>query len=199
MKKRMWLAGSIVLLLILTACGAKASPTEQAKATVEGFYQALSKMEFSKMKQYFPKEVREQKNDIPMASAETPTDQGTMETSGGTVNVAQQMETMKKFLSTIKATYESGEIAEGAKEGTLTYKVESPSMMDYMQKLALTVGPDGQPDYTKIDETSFETETNTVAIDVKEETGKWVLSDPQSLFMKALGVQGDPMKMLEKQ
>ena len=45
MKKRIWMVWGCILLLVLTACGANASPTEEAKSTVEGFFQAFAKMD----------------------------------------------------------------------------------------------------------------------------------------------------------
>lgn len=190
MKKRIWMVWGCILLLILTACGAKASPTEQAKSTVEGFFQAFAKMDAKEMAKYLPKDMREKQQRAEKESSSLNTDDP---------NVKKQADVYKSVFAKVQAAYVSGEIEKGKTEGTLTYKVTTPNMMDLVSKMMSILGPNGQPDYSKLDISNVKTDDISLDIDVKQEEDRWVLADPQTLLMKTMGVQGNMTDMMPVQ
>lgn len=190
MKKRIWMVWGCILLLVLTACGANASPTEEAKSTVEGFFQAFAKMDTKEMAKFLPKEMREKQQSAEKESSSLNMDDP---------NVKKQVDMYKSVFAKVQAAYVSGEIEKGKTEGTLTYKVTAPNMMDLASKMMSIIGPNGQPDYSKLDLSTVKTDETSLDIDVKYDDDRWVIADPQTLFMKTMGVQGNATDMMPMQ
>lgn len=190
MKKRIWMVWGCILLLVLTACGANASPTEEAKSTVEGFFQAFAKMDAKEMAKFLPKEMREKQQSAEKESSSLNMDDP---------NVKKQADMYKSVFAKVQAAYVSGEIEKGKTEGTLTYKVIAPDMMDLASKMMSIIGPNGQLDYSKLDLSTVKTDEKSLDIDVKWEDDRWVIADPQTLFIKTMGVQGNVTDMMPAQ
>lgn len=170
MKKRIGAVALAVVLLFTLACCGKSSQTEQGKQAVDGFFKAMSTLNVEEMKKYVPEEKA---GDL-----------------GDAADFEEDEELAKNMFSKMSAKYKSGEIADDATEGTLTYEVTGLNMEDLFMQALSALDDTGEPDMSKIDWEKIKTETNEMEISLKKEKDHWVLADPENVLMQALGFDG---------
>lgn len=164
--------GAILLALLmvfsLSACAGGQTPTDQAKATVDGFFKALKNVDSEEMKKY--------------VSAEDAGEVGDQE------DIAGNKEMSKKFLSKVEAKYKSGEIPEDASEGKLVYELTHLDLSDLFGAAMGAFGNKGIIDSDNIDFDNIGTVVSDVEISFKKDGDKWVIADPETVVMHILGI-----------
>lgn len=173
MKLRKLMALMLVLVLLLVACSGANTPTDLGKATVEAFIDGIKNLDQEKVKQ-----------NLTMKDAADMV--GEFDAEGEDAILAKAM------FSKLKATYESGEIAEDVTEGTLNYNVHAPDFASLMGQI-IAIGMSGEEPSDADMEDMIKNITFKdvmVPFNLVKEGEKWVIADIEQTLMRIMQMDG---------
>ena len=172
-KKLLWIALALMMLVALPACNKK-SDTDQAKEAAEGFMTAFSKMKIEDAQKY----VLEKDKDF-LKDDEFVKDMDKPEN--------------KFFIDVLKSAkfeFKSGEIKDGAEEGTLVYTITSKNIMSIISQSMddMLAGKSEEEIMAGADVEKMEDQTKDVEIAVKKEGDSWKVAVPEDIMMELVGL-----------
>ena len=168
-KKLLWIAMALMLLVALPACNKK-SDTELAKEAAEGFMTAIRDLKVDDVEKYVLEKDKEGLNDDEfMKDLDKP-----------------ENKMFVDIMKSAKFEFKSGEIKDGAEEGTLVYTITSKNMMSIISQSMddMLAGKSEEEIMAGIDVEKMEDQTKDVEIAMKKEGDSWKVADP---FGRRLG------------
>ena len=172
-KKLLWIALALMMLVALPACNKK-SDTDMAKEAAEGFMTAFSEMKIEDAQKY----VLEKDKDF-LKDDEFVKDMDKPEN--------------KFFIDVLKSAkfeFKSGEIKDGAEEGTLVYTITSKNIMSIISQSMddMLAGKSEEEIMAGADVEKMEDQTKDVEIAVKKEGDSWKVAVPEDIMMELVGL-----------
>ena len=172
-KKLLWIALALMMLVALPACNKK-SDTDMAKESIEGFMTAFSEMKIEDAQKY----VLEKDKDF-LKDDEFVKDMDKPEN--------------KFFIDVLKSAkfeFKSGEIKDGAEEGTLVYTITSKNIMSIISQSMddMLTGKSEEEIMAGADVEKMEDQTKDVEIAVKKEGDSWKVAVPEDIMMELVGL-----------
>lgn len=180
-KKLLWIALALMMLVALPACNKK-SDTDMAKESIEGFMTAIQKLDVDEaQKHVLDKDKGAMKDDDFMKDMDNP-----------------ENKLVADILKSAKFEFKSGEIKDGAEDGTMTYAITSKDFMGIMTQSMddIMAGKSDEEIMAGIDVSKLEDKTKDVEIAVKKEGDTWKVADPETIMMEMAGM-GDMAGMAE--
>ena len=180
-KKLLWIAMALMLLVALPACNKK-SDTELAKEAAEGFMTAIRDLKVDDVEKYVLEKDKEGLNDDEfMKDLDKP-----------------ENKMFVDIMKSAKFEFKSGEIKDGAEDGTMTYTITSKDFMGIMTQSMddIMAGKCDEEIMAGIDVSKLEDKTKDVEIAVKKEGDTWKVADPETIMMEMAGM-GDMAGMAE--
>ena len=181
-KKLLWIAMALMLLVALPACNKK-SDTELAKEAAEGFMTAIRDLKVDDVEKYVLEKDKEGLNDDEfMKDLDKP-----------------ENKMFVDIMKSAKFEFKSGEIKDGAEEGTLVYTITSKNMMSIISQSMddMLAGKSEEEIMAGIDVEKMEDQTKDVEIAMKKEGDSWKVADPEKIMMEMAGV-GDFAGLLDE-
>ena len=172
-KKLLWIALAMMMLVALPACSKK-SDTDLAKESVEGFMTALGELKIEDAQKYvLEKDKGAVKDDEFMKDMDKP-----------------ENKMFVDIMKSAKFEFKSGEIKDGAEEGTLVYTITSKNMMTILSQSMddMLAGKSEEEIMAGIDVEKMEDQTKDVEIAMKKEGDSWKVADPEKIMMEMAGV-----------
>lgn len=180
-KKLLWIALALMMLVALPACNKK-SDTDMAKESIEGFMTAIQKLDVDEaQKHVLDKDKGAMKDDDFMKDMDNP-----------------ENKLVADIFKSAKFKFKSGEIKDGAEDGTMTYTITSKDFMGIMTQSMddIMAGKSDEEIMAGIDVSKLEDKTKDVEIAVKKEGDTWKVADPETIMMEMAGM-GDMAGMAE--
>lgn len=181
-KKLLWIAMALMLLVALPACNKK-SDTELAKEAAEGFMTAIRDLKVDDVEKYVLEKDKEGLNDDEfMKDLDKP-----------------ENKMFVDIMKSAKFEFKSGEIKDGAEEGTLVYTITSKNMMSIISQSMddMLAGKSEEEIMAGIDVEKMEDQTKDVEIAMKKEGDSWKVADPEKIMMEMAGM-GDFAGLLDE-
>lgn len=181
-KKLLWIAMALMLLVALPACNKK-SDTDLAKEAAEGFMTAIRDLKVDDVEKYVLEKDKEGLNDDEfMKDLDKP-----------------ENKMFVDIMKSAKFEFKSGEIKDGAEEGTLVYTITSKNMMSIISQSMddMLAGKSEEEIMAGIDVEKMEDQTKDVEIAMKKEGDSWKVADPEKIMMEMAGV-GDFAGLLDE-
>ena len=172
-KKLLWIALALMMLVALPACGKK-SDTDLAKEAAEGFMTAVGELKVEDAQKYvLEKDKDTLKDDEFMKEMDKPENKFIVD-----------------ILKSAKFEFKSGEIKDGAEEGTLVYTITSKNMMSILSQSMddMLAGKSEEEIMAGVDVEKMEDQTKDVEIAMKKEGDSWKVADPESIMMEMAGM-----------
>ncbi len=172
-KKLLWIALALMMLVALPACNKK-SDTELAKEAAEGFMTAFSEMKIEDAQKYvLDKDKEFLKDDEFVKDMDKPENKFFID-----------------ILKSAKFEFKSGEIKDGAEEGTLVYTITSKNIMSIISQSMddILAGKSEEEIMAGVDVEKMEDQTKDVEIAMKKEGDSWKVADPESIMMEMAGM-----------
>ena len=172
-KKLLWIALALMMLVALPACGKK-SDTDLAKEAAEGFMTAVGELKVEDAQKYvLEKDKDTLKDDEFMKEMDKPENKFIVD-----------------ILKSAKFEFKSGEIKDGAEEGTLVYTITSKNMMSILSQSMddMLAGKSEEEIMAGVDVEKMEDQTKDVEIAKKKEGDSWKVADPESIMMEMAGM-----------
>ena len=172
-KKLLWIALALMMLVALPACNKK-SDTELAKEAAEGFMTAFSEMKIEDAQKYvLDKDKEFLKDDEFVKDMDKPENKFFID-----------------ILKSAKFEFKSGEIKDGAEEGTLVYTITSKNIMSIISQSMddMLAGKSEEEIMAGVDVEKMEDQTKDVEIAVKKEGDSWKVADPEDIMMELVGL-----------
>lgn len=94
------------------------------------------------------------------------------------------------ILKSAKFEFKSGEIKDGAEEGTLVYTITSKNIMSIISQSMddMLAGKSEEEIMAGVDVEKMEDQTKDVEIAVKKEGDSWKVADPEDIMMELVGL-----------
>lgn len=172
-KKLLWIALALMMLVALPACGKK-SDTDLAKEAAEGFMTAFSEMKIEDAQKYvLDKDKEFLKDDEFVKDMDKPENKFFID-----------------ILKSAKFEFKSGEIKDGAEEGTLVYTITSKNIMSIISQSMddILAGKSEEEIMAGVDVEKMEDQTKDVEIAVKKEGDSWKVAAPEDVMMELVGL-----------
>lgn len=172
-KKLLWIAMALMLLLVLPACNKK-SDTDLAKEAAEGFMTAIGELNAEDAQKYvLDKDKDALKDDEFLKDMDKPENKFFVD-----------------IMKSAKFEFKSGEIKDGAEEGTLVYTITSKNMMSIISQSMddMLAGKSEEEIMAGVDVEKMEDQTKDVEIAMKKEGDSWKVADPESILMEMAGM-----------
>ena len=172
-KKLLWIALALMMLVALPACGKK-SDTDQAKEAAEGFMTAIGELKVEDAQKYvLDKDKDTLKDDEFMKEMDKPENKFFID-----------------ILKSAKFEFKSGEIKDGAEEGTLVYTITSKNIMSIISQSMddILAGKSEEEIMAGVDVEKMEDQTKDVEIAVKKEGDSWKVAAPEDVMMELVGL-----------
>lgn len=172
-KKLLWIALALMMLVALPACGKK-SDTDLAKEAAEGFMTAVGELKVEDAQKYvLEKDKDTLKDDEFMKEMDKPENKFIVD-----------------ILKSAKFEFKSGEIKDGAEEGTLVYTITSKNIMSILSQSMddMLAGKSEEEIMAGVDVEKMEDQTKDVEIAMKKEGDSWKVADPESIMMEMAGM-----------
>ena len=172
-KKLLWIALALMMLVALPACNKK-SDTELAKEAAEGFMTAFSEMKIEDAQKYvLDKDKEFLKDDEFVKDMDKPENKFFID-----------------ILKSAKFEFKSGEIKDGAEEGTLVYTITSKNIMSIISQSMddILAGKTEEEIMAGVDVEKMEDQTKDVEIAVKKEGDSWKVAAPEDVMMELVGL-----------
>ncbi|WP_068455488.1 hypothetical protein [Aedoeadaptatus pacaensis] len=172
-KKLLWIALALMMLVALPACNKK-SDTELAKEAAEGFMTAFSEMKIEDAQKYvLDKDKEFLKDDEFVKDMDKPENKFFID-----------------ILKSAKFEFKSGEIKDGAEEGTLVYTITSKNIMSIISQSMddILAGKSEEEIMAGVDVEKMEDQTKDVEIAVKKEGDSWKVAEPENIMMELVGL-----------
>lgn len=172
-KKLLWIALALMMLVALPACNKK-SDTDLAKEAAEGFMTAFGEFKIEDAQKYVLGKDKDSLNDDEF--------------------VKDMDKPENKFfidiLKSSKFEFKSGEIEDGAEEGTLVYTITSKNMMSIISQSMedMLAGKSEEEILAGVDVEKMEDQTKDVEIVMKKEGDSWKVADPEKVMMELAGL-----------
>lgn len=164
---------ALMLLVTLPACNKK-SDTDLAKEAAEGFMTAIGELKVDDVEKYVLEKDKEGLNDDEfMEDLDKP-----------------ENKMFVDIMKSAKFEFKSGEIKDGAEEGTLVYTITSKNMMSIISQSMddMLAGKSEEEIMAGIDVEKMEDQTKDVEIAMKKEGDSWKVADPEKIMMEMAGV-----------
>ena len=172
-KKLLWIALALMMLVALPACNKK-SDTDLAKEAAEGFMTAFREMKMEDAQKYaLEKDKDFLKDDEFVKDMDKPENKFFID-----------------ILKSAKFEFKSGEIKDGAEEGTLVYTITSKNIMSIISQSMddMLAGKSEEEIMAGVDVEKMEDQTKDVEIAVKKEGDSWKVADPEDIMMELVGL-----------
>ena len=172
-KKLLWIALALMMLVALPACNKK-SDTDMAKESIEGFMTAIGELNVNDAQQYILKKDQDMvKDDSFMKEMDKP-----------------ENKMFVDIMKSAKFEFKSGEIKDGAEDGTLVYAITSKDFMSILTQSMddIMAGKSEEEIMAGIDVEKMEEKTKDVEIAVKKEGDTWKVADPETVMMEMAGI-----------
>ena len=172
-KKLLWIALALMMLVALPACNKK-SDTDLAKEAAEGFMTAIGELKVEDAQKYvLDKDKDTLKDDDFMKEMDKPENKFIVD-----------------ILKSAKFEFKSGEIKDGAEEGTLVYTITSKNIMSIISQSMddMLAGKSEEEIMAGVDVEKMEDQTKDVEIAMKKEGDSWKVADPESIMMEMAGM-----------
>lgn len=172
-KKLLWIALALMMLVALPACGKK-SDTDLAKEAAEGFMTAVGELKVEDAQKYvLEKDKDTLKDDEFMKEMDKPENKFIVD-----------------ILKSAKFEFKSGEIKDGAEEGTLVYTITSKNIMSIISQSMddMLAGKSEEEIMAGVDVEKMEDQTKDVEIAVKKEGDSWKVAAPEDVMMELVGL-----------